>query len=152
LAKGVVIITIIQDTREQTPLEFTHKDVRVLVEKLDYGDYGCRCDDGSLFPVVFERKSLGDLFGTLGKGYKRFKKEYNGAIINGVRLVLAIECPLLKVLNGYKWSKRKPDSLVKQVFTLQSKHGLEARFFWNREEMAEYITWFFLDAVKGEKK
>ena len=39
------------------------------------GDYAWETDSGYILPLTFERKSLGDLFSTLGKGYPRFKKE-----------------------------------------------------------------------------
>ena len=50
---------IIVDSREQKPLEFSHPFIEdVVVEKLEYGDYGCRFTDGYRPKIYFERKSL----------------------------------------------------------------------------------------------
>ena len=58
-------MVIIQDTREQKPLEFDHDYVEFISkEKLSIGDYGCRYKCGTVAPVFFERKSISDLFDT----------------------------------------------------------------------------------------
>ena len=137
---------IIIDSREQTPLEFC--ECSTVREKLDVGDYGCRVDD-KLLPIFFERKSIGDLYGTLSGGYKRFKKEINRASENGVMLILVIEAPLLKVLRGFKHSTRNPKSLIKQCFTLMVRHKVPCIFFKDSKDMAEYITQTFL-AIERE--
>ena len=56
-------ITIIQDTREQRPLDFSpFPSVSVEVAKLDYGDYAIKGYETS---VAFERKSVSDLIGSI---------------------------------------------------------------------------------------
>ena len=55
---------IVVDTREQFPLHFTRETV---VRTLLVGDYGCEIN-GVLTPIFFERKSLGDRYGTMTSG------------------------------------------------------------------------------------
>ena len=123
---------IIVDSREQDILDFPFKQVsEIVVQKLDVGDYACEVD-GKLLPIIFERKSKGDLFGTLGKGNKRFRKELQRAIDSDVKLVLIVECSLVSVLSGYTYkskgrkrtSKLKGSSVLKTMFTLWVKYGL----------------------------
>ncbi len=61
---------IITDSREQKP--FIFPGYEVIVKKLDAGDYSI---EGSADRVAVERKSLSDLFGTVGKGRARFVRE-----------------------------------------------------------------------------
>ena len=63
---------IVIDSREQHPL---WNDC--LVKKLNVGDYSI---EGFEDKIAIERKSMTDLFGTLGKGHKRFKKELERAL------------------------------------------------------------------------
>ena len=143
-------MVIYQDTREQKPLTFSsHKAVeQVIKATLPYGDYACKHNNEKI-PVVFERKSLGDLFGTLGKGYKRFKKELNRATEDGVRLVIIIEVDLLKVKKGYKHSKMKGIGVVRTLFTLMTKHHIPFVCCKNRAEMELYISEFYYSYIKN---
>lgn len=60
-------ITIIQDTREQMPLDFSpFEGVTVEVGTIWPGDYTVKGWEKS---IAFERKSVGDLIGTLKGGY-----------------------------------------------------------------------------------
>lgn len=60
-------VTIIQDTREQRPLDFSpFPNVTVEVAKLWPGDYSIKGYEKS---IAFERKSVADLIGTLKNGY-----------------------------------------------------------------------------------
>ena len=76
-------VTLLIDSREQLPYSFAgitadKKDgggivsVPTRVEKLRSGDYSL---DGFADRVAVERKSLADLFGTLGRGRARFERE-----------------------------------------------------------------------------
>lgn len=75
--------TILVDTREQAPFSFRGfsadaKDSRcplvvpVKTETLQTGDYSL---DGMKDQVAVERKSLVDLYGTIGQGRERFERE-----------------------------------------------------------------------------
>jgi len=69
-------VIILCDTREQNPLEFNHPYVEGTERvALSVGDYCVRFKDFHQPLIFFERKSIPDLFGTMGKDYKRFRKE-----------------------------------------------------------------------------
>ncbi len=140
---------IIQDTREQVPLVFDHPWITdIEVSKLNVGDYGCRFKDGHVPSVYFERKAMGDLFSTLGKGYKRFKREIVRAQQSKSQLVIIIEGCLSKVLRGTQYSSVNPEALVKRLFTLWVKHGVYPVWCKDSGELAEYITQFYIAAGK----
>jgi ERCC4-type nuclease len=66
--------TLLQDSREQCPLVFEHFPVEVVC--LECGDYGVRgFSEPACRRFIIERKSLGDLCGSLGKGRDRFFRE-----------------------------------------------------------------------------
>lgn len=132
---------IIIDTRERKPLVLT--EVQTVVKKLDFGDYACILEDGYIIPVVFERKSVTDLFGTLSNGYDRFKHEIMRCQDQRAKMVLIIEGSLSKVAKGIKHSQRDPASLLAQVFTLFVKYGIFPVFCKNPEEASQFIVLFY---------
>lgn len=135
---------ILSDTREQSPLEFDYEFVsEVKREKLIVGDYQAEFNDGTRPPIIFERKSISDLFGTMGKGYKRYKKEVERANQNGIKLIMIIEKPLSTVLKGYEKSDLTGDSVVMKLFTIWIKYGVYAVFCKDRDEMSRYIYEFY---------
>lgn len=77
------------DTREQKPLPLNGLDTEFV--KLDFGDYICAEPFSDVF---FERKSPGDLCGTLSKGYERFKQEVARAALAGAYLIVIVEAPI----------------------------------------------------------
>ncbi len=132
-------MTIIADTREQRVLSFKCEVVR---KTLKFGDYGAMVGDYQI-PVVFERKNLGDLYGSLTFGYDRLRKCFERAEKANFRLIIAIEGTKELVLEGYRHSSRDPESIIKQLETIHRKYGIEYQFFRNRPEMANFITEFF---------
>lgn len=112
--------------------------------KLDVGDYGVEFEDGHVPPVYFERKSLTDLFGTLGEGYARFKKEINRAKDSKSIITIITEANLSRVYEGTERSFRSGDAIVSQLFTIKVRYGIETVFCNNRRECSEYITQHFL--------
>lgn len=136
---------IIVDTREQAPLVFKHNSISgTLTETLNVGDYGVLFDDEYRLPIHFERKSMGDLYGTLSQGYDRFKKEMQRAKESNVQLIIIVENSLTRVLQGNAYSMRTPQSLIYQVFTIYARYGIQTVFCGSREESAEYITQFYI--------
>ena len=132
------------DNREQKPLTFDKDYIEMVVPcTLSYGDYRGVSSKGVWSPVVFERKNKSDLFGTLGKGYSRFKREINRSIEDGSKLVLIVECSLSSILKGYKYSKMKPEGIMRTMFTLMTKHGIPFVCCSSREEMVTYISEFY---------
>jgi len=131
---------IIVDTREQTALKFKHVTVS---RKLDVGDYGCQFKDGHIPDIFFERKTIGDLYGTLGKGYKRFKKEITRAIDTDTTLLIIVDGTFTQVLNGYRYSRRAGISIITQLMTIWVRHGIRPIFCKDAKEMALFITEFY---------
>lgn len=141
------------DSRETLPLYFPKHFTLISetkIEKLDVGDYGCIYKDGYIPPFYVERKSIGDLFGTLTSGYDRFKAEIERAIESNVIMTIAIEESLTDVRRGHTYPKRNDkgemiechipgEPRVKQLMTLWAKYGIDAHFFTSRSEMSYWI-------------
>jgi len=139
------------DSREQLPLEF--KDgvfEEVKVEGLPVGDYWAEVD-GFEVPLCFERKSLGDLFGTMTKGYKRFKKMVARAHEMGCKVVLVIEGSMKDVFKGYEHSQFDGESMLKKLAMLYVRYDLEYHFFNDRREMARFIEDVFGAVARNYK-
>ena len=132
---------IIIDTREQKPLEFTVPTERGC---LPVGDYCAKFSDGSTSQVVFERKSIVDLYGSLSKNYNRFREEIERSKRLGIELIIIVESNLRRVLGGIPNSQRNGISICYQLFTIRIRHGIETVFCTNRDEMSQYITHYFL--------
>jgi len=133
-------MTIITDTREQNLLEFPFEYVtEIKRQKLDVGDYAVEYNNGYIPPLNFERKSISDLYGTLGKGYTRFKKELARAKQSNIKLILIIECSFTKVSKGYAKSNMLGETVIKRLFTLWVKYDIPIIFCNDRIEMAKII-------------
>lgn len=138
-------MVIMIDTREQERLSFPKDSCLDNVESatLSIGDYACRFKDGTIPAVRFERKSVGDLFGTMTHGYKRFKAEMKRAQDEGIRLILIIEAPLGDVRQGYGHSQFDGSSMEQKLFTMMIRYGLHTVFCSDRREMSRYILEYF---------
>ena len=134
-------MVIICDTREQKCLEFSVPTKR---GTLAVGDYRAEFSDGSVSQVVFERKSINDLFSTLSSGYPRFKREIELSHELRISIIIIVEGSLRRILRGCSHSQRTPISIVYQLFTIRLRHNVETVFCQDRDEMSEYITHYFL--------
>lgn len=141
---------IFTDTREQNTLEFkVGGDVSEVVRtKLPYGDYFGGWEDKAgnfvdFFPVAFERKSMGDLYGTLTSGMERFKREIERAKEDGFQLIIIVEGCFEEVRQGFKYSKAEGDSILKTLFTLWVKHDVPHIFCNDRKDMVRTILHMF---------
>lgn len=135
---------IIVDSREQRPLVFNHKLItEVEVKGLSFGDYGAM-SSGYQHPIVFERKSLNDLYSTLSNGYLRFKREIERAKEQNYKIIIIVEGSLKRILMGTVFSHRTPESIIYQLFTIRVRYDVETVFCPTREDMSEYITQFFI--------
>jgi len=132
---------ILSDTREQDELSFPPHPSLSEVKKatLSVGDYMGESESGIRYPLAFERKSLGDLFGTMGKGYKRFKKEILRAQDQSVQLFLMIECPMQDVWKGYKHSTIAGHTVIRKLHTLMVRYDVLPVYCSDRRMMARFI-------------
>ena len=140
------------DSREQLPLVFPCQGLvsKVLTIGLPFGDYWASLQnkdgsEGQDIPIVFERKSMADLYGTLSNedGIRLHKEKIRKAEEVGVKLYLIIEGSLSEAYRGVEYSIVEGAPLVKRIFTFKVKYGLEPIFCNNREEMVAYMieTW-----------
>ena len=140
------------DSREQKPLEFRDGVFdEIVTEGLPVGDYWAELN-GKELPICFERKGLGDLFGTMTSGYERFKHEMKRAEEAGLKLVLLIEGSMREVAGGYEHSQYSGDSMLKKLAMLYVRYDLECHFFNDRREMARYIEEVFSAVRRNYKK
>jgi DNA excision repair protein ERCC-4 len=138
---------IVVDSREQKPL--WKKDIEV--KALNVGDYSLK---GYENRIAVERKSLQDLFGTLGKGHKRFKKEleradgydYFAIVVDGSYS----DCKN-KNFAGSFYSKMKGYVIIKILFTLHVKYKINIFFTSGRVESKQVIKSIF-EAYLNTKK
>jgi len=145
---------ILYDTREQKPLEFNHPYITSTERTtLKVGDYGVMYRDGYVPPVFFERKSLPDLFGTLGKGHERFNKEIARAKKLGYILILVIEGTYGKIKKGISRSQIPGITIIRMLMTMRNKYNLEFHCLKDREEMADFIAeWYAgIGRLKGKR-
>ena len=135
---------IFQDTREQRPLVFFHYDFKTVVCTIKAGDYHVQFSDNSFSNVVFERKSIPDLFGTLTSGYERFRREILKIKANKLKLIIVIEGTLKEVFEGCRFSKVQGAAIVKTLFSLWVRHGIVPVFTNDRDEASEFIIQYYL--------
>ena len=144
---------ILQDSREKSPLSFNHpKITEIKICKLDVGDYTVIFDDNTMPGIYFERKGLGDLWGSLTKDYSRIKEEIERARTAGVTLIIIVEGNLSKVFKGYRHSKVSGISIIKTLFSLWARYGIIPVFVRDRREMSEYIIHYFWAADRKRKQ
>ena len=138
-------MTIITDTRETKPLKFKEDGMleKVVRAKLDHCDYACQYTNGDYAPFFFERKSIGDLYGTMTQGYHRFKDEIKRCKADGHIMILAIEGTYTDVLAGFEHSRFSGASMAKKLMTLLLRYQVYPVFFSSRVEMAAYIRELF---------
>lgn len=147
------MLIILRDTREQLPLTFDHCAYVERVEDigLPFGDYagmmGNDKDSLTQIPWAVDRKSLGDLYGTMTSGYERWKACMERAKKANHKLVLAIECTYTQVGNGFDHSEFSGEAMLKKLNTLQTKYDLDIWYCSGRREMASRIAGF-LSAVE----
>lgn len=110
---------LIQDTREQKPL---FKPAPWIIEKgLKSGDYSIK---GFEDTIAIERKSINDLYGSLGVGRKRFEAEL-GRLLDYAWKGLLIEGPESKLYDEvHKFSSLHPNSLFHSLSRIEVFYGL----------------------------
>lgn len=145
------MLKLIIDSREQKPLEFRDGIFdEVVVEGMPVGDYWAMINEKEI-PICFERKSHGDLYGTMTSGYARFKKELEKAKAFGLTVILLIEGSMRTIAAGYEHSQFSGDSMLKKLAMLRVRYDLEYHFFNDRREMSRFIEEIFM-AVKRNYK
>ena len=139
---------IIQDTREQKPLDFSFATE---VGTLKFGDYAFS-HSGHSGNCYFERKSMSDLIGTLSSGYERFCREIERAQAALGYLIIIVEEDLNNALSFntlphvYK-TKVSPDYIFHNVRKLCQKYKhIQFLFVRGRTESSRVIEKVFISS------
>ena len=132
-------LTIIEDSREQQPLDFTgHRGVESVRSGLKTGDYSVQ---GYEDKICFERKSIPDLVGTLIGGHERFLREMDRMKDYEEKYILvehsASKAYLYCERHGVEY---KFDTIIQSLLAYAYHYRVRVRFCKNREDMAEYIV------------
>ena len=132
-------LTIIEDTREQTPLDFSgHRGVEFVRSGLKTGDYSVQ---GYEDKICFERKSIPDLVGTLIGGHERFLREMDRMKDYEEKYILvehsASKAYLYCERHGWEY---KFDTIIQSLLAYAYHYRVRVKFCKNREDMAEYIV------------
>lgn len=146
--------TIIRDTREQQGKgwEFRASANCYGMErkKLDVGDYAI---EGLEDVIMVERKTLGDLWGTLGnqKNYERFLREMERAKDHKLKY-LVVEATLGDINRGYGWAGRKSKipsaNIHAKLISLQVKHDLHVIFAGRKDQARAWVRGLFVKLNK----
>lgn len=159
VADGTFLATVIIDTREQTPYEFTG----LLCDKADGGGplvvptlrTGLPSGDYSLAgyeeQVAVERKSLADLFGTLGQGRERFERELHRLAAMQFAAVV-VESTLPEVIRAPPpHSDLNPKTVVRSVMAWQQRFPRIHWWFAGPRPLAEAVTFRVLERFLKER-
>jgi ERCC4-type nuclease len=130
-------LRLISDTREQKPLWVPPL---CLKECLIVGDYTTKRLKRKF---IVERKSPGDLYGTITAGHPRFKREIKRAIEHNIELVVFVECSRQRFINknfpGGKKRKYPGTGLERILSTLEQRYDLEFVWCKNRSDARNKI-------------
>lgn len=132
-------ITIIQDTRESLPLDFTKfRGIDVVRHGLKTGDYSIQNKEDE---ICFERKSVADLVGTLVSGHERFLREMERMKSFEEKYILVENTPIMLytycVKHGWNY---KFNIIIQSLLAYACHYQVRVRFCKDREDMAEYIV------------
>lgn len=142
------MITLVQDSREQTPLSF-HKfrGIETIRQGLKTGDYSVQ---GYESEICFERKSVQDLVGTLIGGHERFLREMERMRDFKAKYILIEHSPeilytyCVKHGWGYKFN-----TIIQSLLAYACHYQVRIRFCKDREDMANYIVKKAREFVNG---
>ena len=132
-------ITIIEDSREQTPLSFDgFRGVEVIRPGLKTGDYSIQ---GYEDRICFERKSVQDLVGTLIGGHDRFLREMERMREFEAKYILVEHSPttLYSYCMKHGWNY-KFNTIIQSLLAYAYHYQVRVRFCKDREDMAKYIV------------
>lgn len=139
--RPLVKFTVIRDTREQKGKGWNFKASAncegVEIIKLDVGDYTVK---GMEDILAIERKTIGDLWNTLGtaKNYKRFQKEWERGKNHKFKFLI-IEGSLADINKGYRWSKVPVANIHAKLLSLQINYNVHV-IFAGRLDIARAYT------------
>lgn len=117
---------IIEDTREQHPLDFGPTGIPSVTKKLDTGDYSALGYE-RLFTI--ERKSADDLVNTVIHDRERFERELTRMRDDGYEYVaIFCEAAWVDILHGQYRSMANPDSVLGSLDAFAARYGVPTFF------------------------
>jgi ERCC4-type nuclease len=137
------IVTI--DSREQLPL-FLKKPLKDLIIKrttLPVGDYSV---DGFAESCAVERKSLPDLYHSLGQDRARFKRELEKLATYEFK-ALVIEGSELDLFRWQDFSRMHPRAIFESVVSINVRLNINI-YFGSRDNIEQYILSRFIKFYK----
>lgn len=132
-------LTLIVDSREQRELDFSRfKGVATVRQGLKTGDYSI---SGLQDKWVCERKSVGDIVGTIVSGHERFLREMERMRDFEERYILIEHSPsvLFSYCMQHGW-QHKFDLVIQSLLAYACRYNVRIRFCKDREDMAKYIV------------
>lgn len=127
-------LTVIADTREQTPWTFEcAPSFKVVRRKLDTGDYSI---DGLEHRVCIERKSIDDWIGTVLRDRQRFYRELDRMRAFDFRCVI-IEAGVREIMAGSYRSNASPASVMGFVAEVAVAQSVPVYLAGSRPEAQE---------------
>jgi ERCC4-type nuclease len=130
-------MTILIDTREQRPLDFSPLGIATERTTLTTGDYSLK---GLTHEVVVERKSLDDLLGVVGQHRERFDREIERMKAFRSKLIV-VECAFDDLDQGNWRSKITPTQVQGSCLGWMA-HGIPFIFCASRERLARHVANF----------
>lgn len=134
-------LEIIQDTREQKPLQFPKS--KIIKSGLNVGDYCCKSHFNNVF---IERKSPQDFIGTFGGQIERFEREIARATMINATIFVLVEMSLddMLVFREFPFLARRtpytPEYIFHNVRELIQKHpNIQFGFCDGRVQMVSII-------------
>jgi len=133
--------TIVRDSREQKGKGWKFRASancnKMVIRKLDVGDYAI---EGLEDTIMIERKTIGDLWNTLGNqdNYKRFLREMERSKNHRLKYLI-IEGTLRDIDTGYGWSKVSSANIHAKLISLQVKHNVHVIFAGRLDRARAYV-------------
>jgi DNA excision repair protein ERCC-4 len=133
---------IVVDTREQTPFVF---DVPTMRGTLNAGDYSL---EGLEKMVAVERKSHGDMWGSMSNGRARFERCVQRLALLD-RAAIVVECSLTELCCRPRQIQRvTPASVVGGLISWSAQYSIPVFFCDNREYAARVTLRFLASYLK----
>ena len=142
-----VMMKIVIDTREQTPLDFGPYDCEVVRGGLVTGDYAVH---GIESLAAVERKSEDDLLGCLTRERSRFERELARSRGMGLFVVVA-ETTWERLARGMYRSQMKPHACLQSILAFQVRYGVPF-ILVGSHEAAAYCTFHLLARFVAEQE
>lgn len=150
VSAGFAVTTILVDSREKQPLRF--ENYLTEVATLPVADYGIAGFSNWTNPgFVVERKSLGDLIGSLTSGRPRFWREVEK--MRQFRFAaIVIEATHAEVEAGHFRSKATPQSILASLYAIQVRAGIHVLWCGDAQGAARTIESLVRQFCRGIEK